>query len=108
LRLLSFVLREFEMYTPTSPGEQPDLLPEYCHYKDDGCSLAESCLECPFPDCAYDRPFGRLKRSKYLRNAEIVRCFRQEKKSIEELAAQFKVSRRTVKRALTGDQIKPA
>ena len=28
---------------------EPDLPPEYCHYRDEGCDLAESCLDCPFP-----------------------------------------------------------
>ena len=26
-----------------------DLPPEFCRYRDEGCELAESCLDCPFP-----------------------------------------------------------
>jgi len=37
-----------------------DLLPEYCRYQDDGCEFADSCLNCPFPECIYDR-LGRLE-----------------------------------------------
>ena len=28
-----------------------DLPPEYCHYRDEGCDLADSCLNCPLPRC---------------------------------------------------------
>ncbi|MFC1846997.1 hypothetical protein ACFLYS_02940 [Chloroflexota bacterium] len=31
-----------------------DLPLEYCHYKDEDCELAISCLNCPFPGCIYD------------------------------------------------------
>ena len=27
-----------------------DLPPEYCHYRDNGCDLADSCLNCPLPN----------------------------------------------------------
>ena len=37
----------------------PDLKPEFCHYKDEGCEYAPSCLECPYPQCLYDAPRGR-------------------------------------------------
>jgi len=36
-----------------------DLPPEYCHYRDEGCEFATSCLNCPFPQCLYDEPRGR-------------------------------------------------
>ena len=45
--------------------EEPDLLPEYIHYEDEGCDLSETCLDCPLPDCVYDTPHGKqllLKR----------------------------------------------
>ena len=29
-------------------GGQLDLRPEFCHYRDEGCDLAKSCLNCPF------------------------------------------------------------
>jgi len=43
---------------PASQND-PDLKPEYCHYKDEGCEYARSCLECPYPQCLYDEPRGR-------------------------------------------------
>ena len=39
---------------PTLATEM-DLPPDYCH-RDEGCGLARSCLNCPFPRCIYDVP----------------------------------------------------
>ena len=77
-----------------------DLPPEYCHYRDDGCDLAESCLRCPFPRCIYDEPGGRQHWLKRRRDREVIRMFYQEGKGVKELAGVFGVSRRTVQRAL--------
>ena len=77
-----------------------DLPPEYCQYRDDGCELAESCLNCPFPQCVYDEPRGRQRRQKKLRNNEIARLFSDESKEVKELATIFGVSQRTIQRAL--------
>ncbi len=38
-----------------------DLPPEYCHYHDEGCELAASCLECTFARCVYDQSGGRQR-----------------------------------------------
>ncbi|MDP3880001.1 MAG: hypothetical protein Q8Q07_06840 [Dehalococcoidales bacterium] len=77
-----------------------DLPPEYCQYHDEGCELADSCLNCPFPECVYDEPGGRQRLSKELRYREIARLFSEEGKGLEELALIFGVSQRTVRRAL--------
>jgi len=79
---------------------EPDLLPEYCRYRDDGCELADSCLNCPFPKCVYDQPGGRQRWLKSLRDKEIVRLFTTEGKGVKELALRFGISQRTVQRAL--------
>ena len=76
-----------------------DLPPEYCHYRDEGCEYAESCLECPFPQCLYDEPRGRQRWLKELRNREINRLF-SGGWSVKELAGLFGVSQRTIQRAL--------
>ena len=34
--------------SPSEPGSQLDLRPEFCQYRDEGCELAGSCLNCPF------------------------------------------------------------
>ena len=85
---------------PGSPGTELDLRPEYCHYRDEGCELAESCLNCPLPKCIYDQPRGRQRWLKSLRDREIVRLANSEGKGIKELALRFGVSQRTVQRIL--------
>jgi hypothetical protein len=77
-----------------------DLPPEYLHYRDEGCELAESCLECPFEVCIYDEPGGKQRLVKSLRNKEMARLFTDEGKKVKELAEIFGVSQRTVQRAL--------
>ncbi len=77
-----------------------DLPPEYCRYRDEGCDLAGSCLNCPLPGCIYDEPRGRQHWLKKSRAREMVRLFAVEGKGIGELAEIFGVSQRTVQRAL--------
>lgn len=79
----------------------PDLPPEYCHYRDEGCEYAGSCLACPFPQCLYDEPRGRQRWLKGRRNKEINRLFSSGWK-IKELAMLFGVSHRTIQRAVKG------
>ena len=77
-----------------------DLPPEYCHYRDDGCEFADSCLNCPLPRCIYDQPRGRQRWLKRLRDKEIVRLASSDRKGVKELALRFSVSQRTVQRVL--------
>jgi hypothetical protein len=90
-----------ETYEETSQNEK-DLPPEYCHYRDEGCEYARSCLACPFPQCLYDEPRGRQRWLKELRNKEINRLFNGGWKA-GELALLFDVSLRTIQRALRND-----
>lgn len=87
---------------PRNPDSELDLPPEYCHYRDEGCDLAESCLNCPFSRCVYDEPGGRQRWLKTLRAREIVRLFAAKGKGIKEIALMFGISQRTVQRALKG------
>jgi hypothetical protein len=121
LRLCKLVLRELDMCdlekyfkserTVEYPIEQPeeisspleepvDLLPEFCVYEDEGCSLSPSCLNCPFPRCLFEMPWGNRKQAIAERNAEINRLFALSGISENELAARFKLSKRTIRRAL--------
>ena len=77
-----------------------DLPPEYCRYRDEGCELASSCLNCPLPRCIYDQPRGRQRWLKRQRDSKIVRLFTTEGKDAKELASMFGISQRTVQRAL--------
>lgn len=79
--------------------DQRDLPPELCHYRDEGCEYAKSCLACPYPQCLYDEPRGRQRWLKDRRDKEIKRLFKSGWK-ISELAPLFGVSQRTVQRAL--------
>ncbi|HJX69272.1 MAG TPA: helix-turn-helix domain-containing protein [Dehalococcoidia bacterium] len=76
-----------------------DLLPEEFPYADRGCELSPSCLDCPFPDCLEEEPWGKerfLKRRRAQRMVEL----KKEGKSIREIARVFEVSPRTVQRWL--------
>ena len=84
---------------PTAKNES-DLLPEYCHYRDEGCEFADSCLNCPFPQCLYDEPRGKQRWLKRLRNREISRLFGGGGWGVKELASLFGLSQRTIQRAL--------
>ena len=85
---------------PGNLNYQLDLPPEYCHYRDEGCEFADSCLNCPFEKCIYDEPRGRQRYTKRLRAKEIARLFTTGGKGIKELALMFGLSQRTVQRAL--------
>jgi hypothetical protein len=76
----------------------PDL-PENCQYRDEGCELAHSCLNCPFPNCAFDSWGGEWRLQKERRDAEILRRSNQGF-TLRELAATYHVSRRTVQRVI--------
>jgi AraC-like DNA-binding protein len=90
---------ETEIERERSTENEPDLLPEYCHYRDDGCEFADSCLNCPFPKCLYDEPRGRQRWLKELRDREIDRLF-SEGWGVKDLATLLGLSQRTIQRAL--------
>ncbi len=79
---------------------ETDLPPEYCHYRDEGCEMAQSCLNCPLPKCIHDQPRGRQCWLQGQRDREMIKLFNTESKGIRELASRFSVSERTVQRAL--------
>ena len=86
--------------SPNNPDDELDLPPEYCHYQDNGCEFADSCLNCPFLKCIYDEPGGKRRYIKRRRDKEILGLFTTGGKGIRELATMFGVSQRTVQRAL--------
>ena len=87
---------------------RPDLPPEYCQYRDEGCDLAGSCLSCPFKRCVYDEPGGKHRMLKRVRDREIAEVFNAQRRGIGELAGMFGVSTRTVRRALKGKALSTA
>ncbi|MDD5127046.1 MAG: hypothetical protein PHR43_02950 [Dehalococcoidales bacterium] len=93
---------ELDLAVGAGGGVAPetDLPPEFCRYHDEGCELARSCLNCPFPKCFLDTPGGPQHWRKELRDSEIVRLFYQEHKTVRELTRRFGVGVRTVQRAI--------
>ena len=79
-----------------SENDSSDLPPESCRYRDEGCELAESCLNCPFAKCIYDEPGGKQRWMKRLRVREIARLHTIEGKKVKELSEMFGISERTV------------
>jgi len=80
--------------------DELDLPPEYCHYRDEGCEFADSCLNCPFTQCVYDEPGGKQHWLKRQRDRQIAKLFTTEGKKVKELALIFGLSQRTVQRVL--------
>ena len=77
-----------------------DILPEHYPYRDQGCEVSPSCLRCPLPRCKHDDP-GFLRRdARDRRDAKIMETRRRERLSVPQLAQRFRVSERTVFRAM--------
>ena len=80
-------------------------LPENYNYRDTGCELAPSCLECPLATCKYDDPaYGRSGRTMF-RDREIVRL-RMQGSRVSEIAKSVCTSERTVYRVIQRDRDK--
>ena len=88
-------------------NEELDLPPEYCHYRDEGCELSASCLNCPLEKCVYDEPGGTRHLLKKERDQQIARLFTIEGKKVKELALMYGLSQRTVQRALKNSSTIP-
>ena len=84
--------------------ERGDALPEHIQYRDTGCDLSPSCLNCTLPLCRYDQPpeppgtaYRAARRLCMIgRDEEIVRLRRCERLPVDALAHRFGLSRRTV------------
>ena len=85
---------EMEDLLPALPLEGP----EEHEYRDQGCDLFPSCLNCPLRRCRYDERGGRTATNE-LRDEEILRL-KDEGKKVNELAGLFGISKRTVHRIL--------
>ena len=74
-----------------------DTLPENTRYKDDGCGVSSSCLNCPLSLCKYDDPGWLQRESRRTRDDEIFRL-REEHVSVAKISERFVISTRTVHR----------
>jgi len=79
-------------------GRQGDPL-EYVNWKDAGCDLYPSCLSCPLPQCIEEQPRGRQRQRMYERSSGMM-ALRDRGLAAREIAAVYRVSVRTVQRAL--------
>jgi hypothetical protein len=82
------------------PRVRGDALPEVTGYRDDGCDIHPQCLTCPLPRCRYEDPGGLKGLLNGMRDREIV-TLKSRGWTIEDIADEFGVSRRTVFRVLT-------
>lgn len=81
-----------------------DGLPEGTRYTDDGCDVSPSCLECPLAVCKLDDPVN-MWESRQERRRRIFEL-RKQRVPPAELQRAFKVSKRTVDRAIaTGGEM---
>ena len=77
-----------------------DALPEHQEYRDESCDLFASCLACPLQRCRYDVPGGVRALLNRERDHQIRVMRDSSEMGVDEIAARFRVSRRTVFRAL--------
>jgi len=81
-------------------GGELDLLPDEIEWRDQGCELFPSCLNCPLPKCVEDEPRGQQRLRMEARKRRMAEL-RRRGQSVKEIAGLFGVSRRTVQRALS-------
>ena len=77
-----------------------ETLPENINYRDDGCEVYFSCLDCPLPICKFDDPGWLQRESRQSRDEAMISARRSEDLSVAEVAERFEVSTRTVHRVL--------
>ena len=87
-------------------GGELDLLPEGVDWKDEGCEVFPSCLNCPLPRCVEDEPRGQQRLRMAARRRWMAELKRTGK-SVKEIAGIFGVSQRTVQRALQSNKRSP-
>ncbi|MBI4220343.1 MAG: helix-turn-helix domain-containing protein [Chloroflexi bacterium] len=82
-----------------------DTLPENSTYRDDGCDVSPTCLDCPLPVCKYDDPDFLRRTARSARDRAILATRKVEGLSVPALAARFGVSTRTVHRVLQSERL---
>jgi hypothetical protein len=84
----------------TRKNELTDTIPEFCHYEDTGCEVSAACLDCPLPQCKFDDPAWYQRNRRLARDFQVMYAIQLESLSMEEAAARFSVTVRTVFRIL--------
>ncbi len=101
--MIEVPLRHHPAHEPRERVARQDALPERVEYRDRGCDIFPSCLSCPLPRCRYDEPGGVRALLNRERDREIRRLRLDHELPVDEIALRFRVSRRTVFRALQHD-----
>jgi len=86
-------------------GDGLGLLPDEVNWRDEGCEVFGSCLNCPLPRCVEEEPRGQQRLRLAARDRRVVEL-RRSGKSVKDIAGLFGVSRRTVERALKNQNVK--
>jgi hypothetical protein len=76
-----------------------DIIPDDINWKDTGCEVHPSCLDCPLDKCMEEEPRGR-QRLRMLARARYMAELKKQGKSLAEISRVFQVSQRTVQRDL--------
>jgi len=79
-------------------------LPDEVNWRDEGCEVFGSCLNCPLPRCVEEEPRGQQRLRLAARDRRVVEL-RRSGKSVKDIAGLFGVSRRTVERALRAESV---
>ena len=77
-----------------------DALPEHMDYRDTGCDLYASCLRCPLPQCRYEVNGGATAILRNGRDERILAAAGRRGTTVDDLARDFGLSRRTIFRVL--------
>jgi len=92
-------------YNPVMVITGPDVLPQDIQWRDQGCELFPSCLNCPRSRCIEEEPRGKQKVRSQAR-ARGMAALRDEGKTVRQIAGVYGVSVRTVQRALETLKVK--
>ena len=78
-----------------------DALPELFSYRDTGCEVSPSCLQCPLPQCKYDDPIWYQRYRRQGRDHQVWQLYLNEGATVFDLAQRFGISPRTIHRVLS-------
>ena len=73
-----------------------DTTPEFFHYADTGCEAADSCLDCPLPQCKYDDLVWYQQNRRLAKDFQVAAVIARERLSAEAAAERFAVTVRTI------------
>jgi hypothetical protein len=77
--------------------QEVDILPEFVRFKDTGCKLYSSCLECPLEKCKEDEPITTQRKRQ--RNKEIRERVKRGER-VSELVQEYGISEYSIMRIL--------